>query len=223
MTTSRNLRFSAAPWYKRAQETKVIMIGAGGIGSWAALSLVRAGFNLTIVDDDTVSEHNLGGQLFSKSDIGSPKVIALSEIVRKFTDCGVTSIHGRFGELDIKLASYNIIISAVDNLTTRKKIVEYAYGNSCSIIDGRMTAESLTIYNLNSQARMREYHKHLPPEASVEEGPCSFRATSFNGSIIGGLITSFAVSSLVEERDVPYKFRMDLPLLHTAIDWSEFN
>lgn len=223
MTTSRNLRFSAAPWYKRAQETKVIMIGAGGIGSWAALSLVRAGFNLTIVDDDTVSEHNLGGQLFSKSDIGSPKVIALSEIVRKFTDCGVTSIHGRYGNLDVNLKNYSIIISAVDNLTTRKQIVEHVYHSGAHIIDGRMTAESLTIYNLNSDERMREYHGHLPSETSVEEGPCSFRATSFNGSIIGGLITSFAVSSLVEERDVPYKFRMDLPLLHTAIDWSEFN
>lgn len=48
--------------------------GAGGISSWAAFFLARAGFKPFVVDFDTVDEINLAGQLFKKNDVGKAKV-----------------------------------------------------------------------------------------------------------------------------------------------------
>lgn len=222
MSRERNLRFSAAPWYEAAHNTAVLVVGAGGIGSWTALSLARAGFNITIMDDDIVSMHNLGGQLFRKSDIGRSKVEAVSSIIKSYCDLNVTAVNKRFEDETIQSNNFGIVVSAVDNLDTRKSIVKDIWNcdKRSLFIDGRMTAESLIIYNVRGRDALHEYYNSIPPESSIDEGPCSFRATSFNGSIIGGLITSFAVSYLVEERDIPYRFRMDLPLLHTDIKWN---
>ena len=48
---SRTARFSSAVWYKRAQMLEVTVIGAGGIGSWAAVLIARLGvvIDLTLV------------------------------------------------------------------------------------------------------------------------------------------------------------------------------
>ena len=49
---------------ERIAETKVIIFGLGGVGSWCAEGLVRSGIrHLTIVDMDTVSANNRGWQV----------------------------------------------------------------------------------------------------------------------------------------------------------------
>ncbi|MGV4502140.1 ThiF family adenylyltransferase, partial [Ornithobacterium rhinotracheale] len=63
------------------------LIGAGGTGSQVLTALGRmhhalvqlghAGFDLTLWDDDTISQANLGRQLFAESEIGLYKSVAL--------------------------------------------------------------------------------------------------------------------------------------------------
>ena len=66
---------------KRLADAKVLIIGAGGLGSPVSLFLAGAGVgSITIVDDDTVSLSNLHRQiLFSETDIGKAKVNAAKE------------------------------------------------------------------------------------------------------------------------------------------------
>lgn len=58
------------------KNAKILIIGIGGVGSYALETLVRTGFsNITIVDSDIVDITNLNRQLMSlNSNIGLPKV-----------------------------------------------------------------------------------------------------------------------------------------------------
>lgn len=65
----------------RLRSSHVVVLGCGGLGSWAATGLALAGIGrLTLVDDDTVELSNLNRQLlFRSSDLGRPKVEAARE------------------------------------------------------------------------------------------------------------------------------------------------
>ena len=66
---------------QRLQQSRVIVFGVGGVGSWCAESLVRSGIgHLTIVDSDCVDVSNINRQIMATvPNIGRPKVEALKE------------------------------------------------------------------------------------------------------------------------------------------------
>jgi molybdopterin-synthase adenylyltransferase len=70
--------------WEKLQSSNVVILGVGGAGSWIAHLLIRSGIkNLLILDPDNVEESNLNRSLFSSSDIGKPKVEALSSYLSK--------------------------------------------------------------------------------------------------------------------------------------------
>jgi len=70
----------------KLREAKVVILGCGGLGSWAACGLVCAGIgDVTLIDDDTVELSNLNRQLlFKESDIGTPKVEAAALALSRY-------------------------------------------------------------------------------------------------------------------------------------------
>ena len=108
----------------------VCVVGAGGTGSQVLTCLARMnstlialghpGLHVTAIDPDTVSEANLGRQLFSKPDIGRFKTDVLIERINRFFNLNWESCTKR---LDRTMAlPYNIIISCVDSVESRKII-----------------------------------------------------------------------------------------------------
>lgn len=80
----------------------VVVIGVGGVGSWAAEALVRSGVGeLTLVDFDQISPSNVNRQIHAlDSTIGQAKVIALQERFKQINaQCKVNAIE-EFVELD---------------------------------------------------------------------------------------------------------------------------
>jgi bacteriocin biosynthesis cyclodehydratase domain-containing protein len=77
---------SAPECQLRLREAHVVVLGVGGLGSWAAISLACCGVGeLTLIDGDTVELSNLNRQiLFSEADIGLPKAYVAAAAIRRF-------------------------------------------------------------------------------------------------------------------------------------------
>jgi bacteriocin biosynthesis cyclodehydratase domain-containing protein len=88
----------AAAMQRRVAAAHVVVLGCGGLGSWAATGLACIGVGrLTLVDDDLVELSNLNRQLlFKESDLGRPKVDAAAEALRAFnSDMAVEPLRRR--------------------------------------------------------------------------------------------------------------------------------
>ncbi len=105
-------------------DAKVLMIGAGGLGSPAALYLAAAGVGtLGIVDDDVVDLTNLQRQVIHNSErIGEPKVDSARETIAALNpDVEVVPYRTRLDAdnvLDL-IRDYDVIVDGADNFPTR--------------------------------------------------------------------------------------------------------
>lgn len=111
------------------RQTKVIIFGVGGVGSWCAESLVRTGLtHLTIVDGDTVCASNINRQLMATMEtVGSVKVEVLRQRLLSINpDAQITARHELFNESSVanfELDSYDIIIDAIDSLNDKASLI----------------------------------------------------------------------------------------------------
>jgi sulfur-carrier protein adenylyltransferase/sulfurtransferase len=105
-------------------DAKVLLLGAGGLGSPAALYLAAAGVGmLGIVDDDEVDLSNLQRQVIHSNDrIGVPKVDSAEMTINALNpDVNVVKHAVRLGSDNIMdiLPGYDIVVDGLDNFPTR--------------------------------------------------------------------------------------------------------
>ena len=129
------LRFSRqillAGWDVDAQlklfEARVLMIGMGGLGCPAAMSLARAGAGfLRIVDFDTVDASNLQRQtLFNASDVGQPKVEAAARSLKEINPwLVIDTVNARVDahNLPALFDQIDLVLDGSDNFATRDAV-----------------------------------------------------------------------------------------------------
>lgn len=207
-------RFKDADWYGITHD--IIVGGAGGIGSWLAMFLSRIGHNIYIYDDDNIDQTNMGGQMYKQSQIGLNKAIAVKENCESFNGSDLVTCYGRYDE-NRGLAS-PIMITCFDNMVGRKLMFEKwaKQGNRELFLDGRMLAETGMIFAV-VPGQEDAYREELFDDAEVEDAPCSFKATSHCGALVGVLLTNALNSYLgnkalgVEARILPFRHDFELP------------
>jgi len=112
------------------EQAKVILIGAGGIGSELAEGLVRKGVGeLVIYDHDTIELSNLNRQHFFKQDIGKNKGVCLAENIARHATCG-TILHGYGYSFQDAVAlkhdlNADVVVCGVDNNAARVEVSKY--------------------------------------------------------------------------------------------------
>ena len=116
-------------------ETKILVIGAGGIGGLLTLYVSRAiAFSqwphgvveITLMDGDIVEYRNLPHQQFIPEDIGNPKVYALEKYLCNLSEnLQFTPLASNFSD-DTNLSEYDLVVVAVDCEEPRKLVREKA-------------------------------------------------------------------------------------------------
>jgi sulfur-carrier protein adenylyltransferase/sulfurtransferase len=135
---------------ERLKAARVLLVGAGGLGSPAALYLAAAGVGkLGLVDFDTVDESNLHRQLlYGASDIGRPKLAAAAE---RLAD---VNPHVRVEKHETRLTSenaldilrgYDVVADGTDNFPTR-----YLVNDAC-VLAGKANVYA-SIFRFEGQA-----------------------------------------------------------------------
>lgn len=109
---------------RKLKEAKVLVVGAGGLGSPALLYLAAAGVGtIGVIDDDTVSNSNLQRQVIhTDARIGMPKVFSAEAAIKALNPyVEVRPYHRRLtgAEAETLFADYDLILDGSDNFDTR--------------------------------------------------------------------------------------------------------
>ncbi|MEJ7623710.1 MAG: ThiF family adenylyltransferase [Pyrinomonadaceae bacterium] len=112
------------------EQARIVLVGGGGLNSWAGVGLARSGArSITVIDHDRVDLTNLSRQFFSSEDLGQLKGIALAKNLAGQSARGssITGIGLRFEDA---LADYplpaDIFVAGVDNNECRLQVVREA-------------------------------------------------------------------------------------------------
>jgi molybdopterin/thiamine biosynthesis adenylyltransferase/rhodanese-related sulfurtransferase len=142
-------------------DAKVLLIGAGGLGSPASLYLAAAGVGrLGIVDADVVDESNLQRQIVhSTESLGEPKVESAKRAIEALNpDVEVVAYKERLTSENIEriLAdSWDVIVDGADNFPTRYLVNDASVWHGIPVVHG-------SIYRFEGQVTVFKPH----------EGPC---------------------------------------------------
>ena len=117
---------------KRMKNAKVLIIGAGGLGSPAMLYLAAAGVGtIGIAEFDEVDESNLQRQIIhGQSDIGKPKAQSAKESIAEVNPLVEVVLHPeRLDNDNVKqvFEGYDLIVDGTDNFATRYMVNDAAY------------------------------------------------------------------------------------------------
>ena len=134
---------------ERLRNKRVAVFGLGGVGSYAAEALVRAGVGrITLVDDDVIAESNLNRQLYAlHSTLGKAKTdVAKSRILDINPDCDVNALKLRFDNntaQNFDFALFDYVVDAIDTVTSKLLLVELCNRVNTPIISCMGTGNKL--------------------------------------------------------------------------------
>ena len=215
-----NLRFQGLDWYSQDNAPVVVVGGAGGIGSWLAFFLARANFNVTLSDFDTVEKHNIGGQLFKRSQIGKYKAEAVGRNVSEFS---ANTINAQIVKITEETATHEFMFSAFDNMDARRamfKVWKRSWNNMNRpiFIDGRLNAEQFQIFCVTPENADEYERMHLFNDSEVEDAPCSAQQTTHTAAMIAGHMVGFFTNHITninlreEVREIPFMYEYFTPM-----------
>ena len=194
----------------KIEASNITIIGVGAVGRQVALQLSAIGIKkMTLIDFDTVAEENLAPQGFLESDIGLPKVIAVSSLCRQINgDAIISTRNDKFKGSDFEPCS--VVFCCVDSIDTRK-IIFNNIKNKCTLfIDSRMSAESFKIFSVFDNKSREFYPSTIFPEVEAFRGSCTAKSTIYTASILAGMMISNFTKWL---RNIPIEQSISLNML----------
>ena len=133
----------------RLRSSRVAVLGLGGVGSWCAEALARAGVGaLTLVDEDTVSESNLNRQCCAlHSTIGQPKAAVMAARVHDIDPSIAVDARAERYEAATRErffdTEYDYIADCIDSTRSKLDLIETAITRGVPIISSMGTGNRL--------------------------------------------------------------------------------
>ena len=165
--------------HARIAGTRVMVLGAGGLGSPAALYLAAAGVRrLTLVDGDRVDLTNLQRQiLYTTARIGMPKADSGCETLQALNpDVEVVADRRRLegAELDAAVADTDLVLDCSDNYATRHAVNRACVAHRKPLVSGAAIRfdGQLAVFDLRATSSPC-YACAFPPSSEDEDEPCA--------------------------------------------------
>ena len=135
---SRTLKLIGEEGLARLKASSVLIVGVGGVGSYAAEAVARAGVGcITVMDGDSVQPSNLNRQLIAlTSTLGRNKADVMAERIRDINpDTKVTAL-ARFYEEDdlLDLTAFDWVIDAIDSVLAKTALIKTAVEKDINIV-----------------------------------------------------------------------------------------
>ena len=125
---------------EKLRNSRVIVFGVGGVGSYTVEALARSGVGqINMVDFDEISESNINRQLHSlRSTIGKSKIDVMKDRILDINpDCKVELVKRLvYDDVDEVLGNnkYDFVVDAIDVIGSKINLIEYCVKNNINII-----------------------------------------------------------------------------------------
>lgn len=180
------------PNIDKLQQSRILVVGVGGVGAYAAEMLVRAGVGcMTIIDSDRVAPSNINRQLIAMhSTVGEVKVEVLAQRLLDINPSLLLSVRHEY--LDVEAVStllqegYDYVVDAIDTVAPKVALLAYCLQHNIAVVSsmgaGARRNPSLIQYAdiadtchcglaraVRSRLRKMGIRKHLPVVFTPEE------------------------------------------------------
>ena len=157
----------------------VLIIGAGGLGSPAALYLASAGVgHISLVDDDAVDLTNLQRQILHNTErIGQPKVFSGQQTLLQLNpEIRITAIAERVADKRLQelVAQADVVLDCSDNFATRHAINQACFKFKVPLVSGAAIRfdGQISVFDMR-RVDSPCYACLFPPDQQLEETACA--------------------------------------------------
>lgn len=202
------LKDVGGPGQQKLQAAKVLVIGAGGLGSPILMYLAAAGVGtLGIIDDDVVSLSNLQRQIIhDTAGVGVAKVKSATKAIKRINShIEVVSYMDRLnaGNALGIIEKYDLVVDGSDNFSTRYLVNDACYLAKRPLVfaavgpfDGQLTL--FKSYELNAKGNPNPSYRCLFPKKPAKDSIPNCSQTGVLGAVVGVLGTLAAMEVLKE-------------------------
>jgi molybdopterin/thiamine biosynthesis adenylyltransferase len=164
---------------QRLSLSRILLIGAGGLGSACLPYLASSGIGkITIADDDTVDLTNLQRQIIHNSNsIGSLKVDSAKQMLTLLNPLSEINTIPKRVDIDLLnqlVPQADVVIDCTDNFQTRHMINKACFHNKVPLVSGAaiQTDAQLSVFDFRQESSTC-YACIFPPDQHFEEVKCS--------------------------------------------------
>lgn len=169
----------------RLKASRIVMIGAGGLGCPASETLVRAGLGQAhLIDDDVIEASNLQRQtLFLPDDVGKPKALTAAKMLERINPLIIArgtvarlSTDNAYELLDMASGKPDLLLDCTDNFATRDIINRISVRYQIPLLSASAIAMQGQLALFEPQLNTGCYHcvfGSVIPDAAADERTCA--------------------------------------------------
>ena len=190
---------------KKLLKSRVLIVGAGGLGSPISIYLTALGIGkIGVVDKDTVEISNLGRQIiFDTKDINKKKsIVAINKLKKINPDIKLLSFNKKLTLKNIKIIAkdFDLIVDGSDNFRTRFLINDYCMKNRKILVSGAISKFDGQVFTFNFSKKkspcLRCFIPKMPRDIDLDLDNCEYEGIL---GPVAGIIGSIQANEAVKE------------------------
>lgn len=211
----------------KLKNSKVLIVGLGGVGGMALEMIVRCGIkNITIIDYDKFEESNINRQILcTNKNLNNYKTDEAEKRIKKINQtCNVKKYNVKLDKefIDNNVIDADYIIDAIDDVKAKIELIKYAINNNIKIISCMGTGNKLdpskleitniwkTSYDplakkLRSVLRKERINYKLPVVSSEEKGVVNnikeIPSLALVPNAAGIMLASYVINDIIKKDD----------------------